>query len=137
MQWNTIRRINQLRVAWTGCVDFLSRLAKAPTKQAEGLTMATPITEWTEPRIEQLNRLWGEGWSASIIARKIGGTTRNAVIGKVHRLGLPSRVARVRAKPNRLKPRQKPIASPWRSKAVFECPDTGQQRTCLYGALCR
>ncbi|MDR1828462.1 MAG: GcrA cell cycle regulator [Methylobacteriaceae bacterium] len=47
---------------------------------------------WTEERIELLTRLWAEGLSASRIANEIGdGVTRNAVIGKVHRMGLAGR----------------------------------------------
>jgi GcrA cell cycle regulator len=46
---------------------------------------------WTPARIEQLKQLWTEGKSASQIASIMGGTTRNAVIGKVHRLGLGGR----------------------------------------------
>ncbi len=46
---------------------------------------------WTDERVELLKRLWGEGLSASQIAAEIGGVTRNAVIGKVHRLGLSGR----------------------------------------------
>lgn len=46
---------------------------------------------WTPARIEQLKQLWSEGKSASQIAQIMGGTTRNAVIGKVHRLGLGGR----------------------------------------------
>jgi GcrA cell cycle regulator len=46
---------------------------------------------WTDERIELLKRLWSEGSSASQIAAEIGGVTRNAVIGKVHRLGLSGR----------------------------------------------
>lgn len=46
---------------------------------------------WTEERIEQLKQLWGEGLSASQIAEQLGGVSRNAAIGKAHRLGLPSR----------------------------------------------
>src|ERR1700759_100128 len=54
---------------------------------------------WSDDRVEQLKTLWTEGLSASQIARALGGVTRNAVIGKVHRLGLagrgsPSRSAR-------------------------------------------
>ena len=52
---------------------------------------------WTEERTVQLEALWGEGLSASQIARKIGGVTRNAVIGKVHRLGLSGRAKDARA----------------------------------------
>ena len=46
---------------------------------------------WTEERIEVLRKLWMEGRSASQIAGELGGVTRNAVIGKVHRLGLSGR----------------------------------------------
>ncbi len=46
---------------------------------------------WTEDRVEVLKRLWAEGHSASQIANELGGVTRNAVIGKVHRLGLSGR----------------------------------------------
>jgi GcrA cell cycle regulator len=46
---------------------------------------------WTEERVESLKRLWGEGLSASQIAAELGSITRNAVIGKVHRLGLSGR----------------------------------------------
>ncbi len=46
---------------------------------------------WTEERVETLKRMWGEGQSASQIAKELGGVTRNAVIGKVHRLSLPGR----------------------------------------------
>ena len=61
---------------------------------------------WTDERVEQLKKLWSEGLSASQIAKQLGGVTRNAVIGKVHRLGLsgraaPSRPARRVAKPSR------------------------------------
>ena len=47
--------------------------------------------EWTEDRVETLKKLWLEGQSASQIAKQLGGVTRNAVIGKVHRLGLSGR----------------------------------------------
>ena len=51
---------------------------------------------WTDDRVAILSKLWAEGLSASQIAAKLGGVTRNAVIGKVHRLGLSGR-----AKPKR------------------------------------
>jgi GcrA cell cycle regulator len=47
---------------------------------------------WTDERIDLLKRLWGDGHSASQIATQMGGVTRNAVIGKVHRLKLDSRL---------------------------------------------
>jgi GcrA cell cycle regulator len=51
---------------------------------------------WTDERVDQLKSLWTEGLSASQIARALGGVTRNAVIGKVHRLGLAGRAAPTR-----------------------------------------
>ena len=48
---------------------------------------------WTDERVETLKKMWGEGQSASQIAKELGGVTRNAVIGKVHRLGLSNRGA--------------------------------------------
>ena len=46
---------------------------------------------WNDERVELLKKMWGEGQSASQIAKELGGVTRNAVIGKVHRLGLSNR----------------------------------------------
>ena len=46
---------------------------------------------WTDERVELLKKMWSEGQSASQIAKELGGVTRNAVIGKVHRLGLSNR----------------------------------------------
>ncbi|HLN08315.1 MAG TPA: GcrA family cell cycle regulator [Xanthobacteraceae bacterium] len=46
---------------------------------------------WTDERVENLKKLWSDGLSASQIAAELGGITRNAVIGKVHRLGLSGR----------------------------------------------
>ncbi|MCB1451887.1 MAG: GcrA family cell cycle regulator [Nitratireductor sp.] len=46
---------------------------------------------WTDERVELLRKLWMDGLSASQIAAELGGVTRNAVIGKVHRLGLSGR----------------------------------------------
>ena len=46
---------------------------------------------WTDERVELLKKMWPGGQSASQIAKALGGVTRNAVIGKVHRLGLSNR----------------------------------------------
>ena len=54
---------------------------------------------WTDERVELLTKMWGEGQSASQIAKELGGVTRNAVIGKVHRLGLSNRATST-AKPD-------------------------------------
>ncbi|MEM9937260.1 MAG: GcrA family cell cycle regulator [Pseudomonadota bacterium] len=71
---------------------------------------------WTEDRVEVLKKLWAEGHSASQIAKELGGVTRNAVIGKVHRLGLSGRATPSRPvkRPPRLarpKPRVQPDGS--------------------------
>lgn len=63
---------------------------------------------WTDERVELLKKLWMEGLSASQIAGELGeGVTRNAVIGKVHRLKLSAR-----AKPTNSTPRARPVARP-------------------------
>ena len=46
---------------------------------------------WNDENVETLKKLWADGFSASQVAARIGGITRNAVIGKVHRLGLTGR----------------------------------------------
>jgi GcrA cell cycle regulator len=56
---------------------------------------------WTDARIETLTSLWGDGLSASLIAARLGATTRNAVIGKVRRLALASRKTVVSRRPPR------------------------------------
>ncbi|GHA52590.1 hypothetical protein GCM10008927_17670 [Amylibacter ulvae] len=60
---------------------------------------------WTDDRVEVLKKMWGEGKSASQIAKELGGVTRNAVIGKVHRLGLSNRATTTKA------PAKKPAAA--------------------------
>ena len=62
---------------------------------------------WTDERVELLKKMWGEGQSASQIAKELGGVTRNAVIGKVHRLGLSNRAGSTAAAPA-AKPDAKP-----------------------------
>ena len=58
--------------------------------QAIGKSVMTVLT-WSDDRVEQLKKLWEAGLSASQIAAELGNVTRNAVIGKVHRLGLSGR----------------------------------------------
>jgi GcrA cell cycle regulator len=86
---------------------------------------------WTDERIDRLKSMWAEGSTASQIAEDLGGVSRNAVIGKAHRLGLESRPSPVKAgeekpkkakaespapaaaaKPERPKAAQKPTAAP-------------------------
>ncbi len=56
---------------------------------------------WNDERVELLKKLWSEGLSASQIAGRLGSVTRNAVIGKVHRLGLSGRATTSRMKSHR------------------------------------
>jgi GcrA cell cycle regulator len=60
---------------------------------------------WTDERIDRLKELWSQGKTASFIAEELGGVSRNAVIGKAHRLGLQSRPSPV--KPNEPAPKVK------------------------------
>lgn len=60
---------------------------------------------WTQERVDLLTKLWAEGLSASDIANQLGHVTRNAVIGKVHRLTLPPRTTPPRPKNNRSRQR--------------------------------
>mgnify|MGYP001802903017 CR=1 FL=1 len=86
---------------------------------------------WTEDRVEVLKKLWAEGHSASQIANQLGGVTRNAVIGKVHRLGLSGRATPSRPvkRPPRLarpKPRVLPdgsVKTPAAATAAAPKPD--------------
>jgi GcrA cell cycle regulator len=60
---------------------------------------------WTDERIEKLTKMWEGGATASQIAEELGGVSRNAVIGKAHRLGL-------KARPSPVKPNDKSEAAP-------------------------
>ncbi len=83
---------------------------------------------WTDERVETLKKMWGEGQSASQIAKELGGVTRNAVIGKVHRLGLSNRAGasstpapeRKTAKSDSASPAPKPAAKPSPQDRVVE-----------------
>lgn len=55
---------------------------------------------WTPDRVEALKKMWSDGQSASQIASDLGGVTRNAVIGKIHRLGLSNRGAGIQKDKN-------------------------------------
>jgi GcrA cell cycle regulator len=82
---------------------------------------------WTEDRVETLKKLWADGLSASQIAGKLGmGVTRNAVIGKVHRLNLAGRVNTPRAQTTRTarKPAEGQTASAPRGPTRPSMPQT-------------
>ena len=57
------------------------------------LELEKKYMSWTEERIERLKKMWHDGATASQIADELGGVSRNAVIGKAHRLGLEQRPA--------------------------------------------
>jgi GcrA cell cycle regulator len=65
---------------------------------------------WTDERIERLKKMWHDGATASQIADELGGVSRNAVIGKAHRLGLEQRPSPV--KPGEEKEAKKPAPAP-------------------------
>ena len=82
---------------------------------------------WNDERVELLKKLWSEGLSASQIAARLGSVTRNAVIGKVHRLGLSGRATTSRMKSHRPRARaanpQQQLAQPKRlAKPRFQAP---------------
>ena len=62
---------------------------------------------WTEDRIATLTKMWEGGATASQIADELGGVSRNAVIGKAHRLGLKSRPSPVKANEKKAAPAAK------------------------------
>jgi GcrA cell cycle regulator len=72
---------------------------------------------WTDERVELLKKLWAEGLSASQIAGRLGGVTRNAVIGKVHRLGLSGRATSSRSSSPR--PRRTHVPRQHRASALM------------------
>ena len=70
---------------------------------------------WTDERIERLTKMWEGGSTASQIAEELGGVSRNAVIGKAHRLGL-------KARPSPVKPNEKPEPAARVAKPAAEAP---------------
>lgn len=66
---------------------------------------------WTDDRVSILKELWGDGHTAAEIAKKLGGVTRNAVIGKAHRLKLSNRVSPIQQnkKPANKNTQRKPV----------------------------
>ena len=67
---------------------------------------------WTDERIETLKKMWDSGMTATQIAEELGGVSRNAVIGKAHRLGLPARPSPVKPNEPKAAPEPKPAPAP-------------------------
>ena len=89
---------------------------------------------WTDERVETLKKMWNEGQSASQIAKELGGVTRNAVIGKVHRLGLsnragaaPAPAAPVAPKPAAKEKAPAPAAKPAKAEAPRPAANSAPQ----------
>ncbi len=93
---------------------------------------ADALISWTDERVENLKKFWQEGLSASQIASRLGGVTRNAVIGKVHRLGLSGRATTSRMKS--LRPRRPAAAT---QKRLAPKPRFAQQGNTAFRALCQ
>ena len=90
-------------------------------------------TGWTDERVEVLKKLWMEGLSASQIAAELGeGVTRNAVIGKVHRLKLSAR-----AKPTNTAPLARPAARPAARRVASPAAGIGHIGTKPRAAMAR
>lgn len=87
---------------------------------------------WTDDRVSTLKKLWGEGKTAAEIAKELGGVTRNAVIGKAHRLKLSNRVSPIQQNKKVAPPKpqnqntQSPAAQP--RKRAKEYVDDGRER---------
>jgi GcrA cell cycle regulator len=77
---------------------------------------------WTDERIERLKSLWTKGMTASHIADELGGVSRNAVIGKAHRLGLQSRPSPVKPNEPEPKPKAKTREKPEPAPAAAKSP---------------
>src|ERR1700759_5331436 len=66
---------------------------------------------WSDDRVSTLSKLWTDGLSAAQIAKQLGGVSRNAVIGKVHRLGISGRATTSAPRP-RLARKDRPACVP-------------------------
>ena len=94
---------------------------------------------WTDERIDRLKTMWENGLTASQIAEELGGVSRNAVIGKAHRLGLKSRPSPVKAgdsetKQASAKPKLKPAEKPAPSRAAPAAPTAPAERVLVNAA---
>jgi GcrA cell cycle regulator len=98
------------------------------------------VMNWTDERVETLRKLWAEGLSASQIAAQLGGVSRNAVIGKVHRLKLSGRAKpasstpRVRSAPRSNGPRRLPSSSGRSSSAIGGMMKSRSPMASIHGA---
>lgn len=126
------------------------KLNNALYEETPSLRNQNHVSEtWTVTRVEALVKMWSEGKDAGDIARELGDITRNAVIGKAHRLGLPTRGSRHKSKPIKqdsaektqikLKSKQKALKSICRTLlaryANIDIEDATNERTMLHRAV--
>jgi len=90
---------------------------------------------WTDERVELLKKLWAEGLSASQIAAQLGSVTRNAVIGKVHRLKLSSRGRATAAPAAKKKHVTAPAATVQRSVTAAARPAAAQPQRIITASV--
>lgn len=91
---------------------------------------------WTDERVALLKKLWGEGKTAAEIASELGDVTRNAVIGKAHRLKLSNRVSPIQ---QNKKPVAKPVEKKITAKTIVEQDNNrqGVSMLALDNKMCR
>ncbi|MFC0687608.1 GcrA family cell cycle regulator, partial [Novosphingobium clariflavum] len=77
---------------------------------------------WTDERIDKLTKMWEGGATASQIADELGGVSRNAVIGKAHRLGLKARPSPVKANEKPARPAAPKKVKPAEERAPAPAP---------------
>ena len=81
---------------------------------------------WTEERIERLKKMWHDGATASQIADELGGVSRNAVIGKAHRLGLEQRPSPVKPGEEKESKKSSPAAAASKPAPKTDAPKAAQ-----------
>jgi GcrA cell cycle regulator len=77
---------------------------------------------WTDERIDTLKKMWDSGMTATQIAEELGGVSRNAVIGKAHRLGLPARPSPVKSNEAKAAAAEKAAPAPRPAAAAAPAP---------------
>src|SRR3954470_22454678 len=93
---------------------------------------------WTDERIERLKKMWHDGATASQIAEELGGVSRNAVIGKAHRLGLEQRPSPVKPGEEKAhKPAAPSAPAPVTAKAAPKSDPSAAAETAAPGSHAR
>lgn len=92
---------------------------------------------WTEERVDLLKKLWGEGKTAAEIAKALGDVTRNAVIGKAHRLKLSTRVSPIQQNTKKTKVEAPKIVKPKKPQEEIKIKGKGFKMDELEGRMCR